>query len=119
MHDAFDHQYHDLYLRSQATDKKFDYIFGDLTDTPVSTTPRDNSIWEFLKMILEMGVALIKPNTGRYLTHCNGKNVPQSLEAYEKVLKKLAGGKCEFSKSFNFVPSFKETWTYYQIWRKE
>ncbi|TRY68607.1 hypothetical protein TCAL_04573 [Tigriopus californicus] len=99
--------------------KKFDFIFGDLTDTPVSTTPRDESVWAFLKMILDMGVNLLKPNTGKYLTHCNGICVPQSLEAYEKVLANLAGGSCTFTKTTRYVNSFYETWTYYQIIRNE
>ena len=40
---------------SQSTGQKYDYIFGDLTDTPVSNNARDNSIWEFLKSIITMG----------------------------------------------------------------
>ncbi len=65
-----------------------------------------------------MGVNLLKANTGRYLTHCNGKNVPEASAAYEKMLSALADGKCRFTRSECFVPSFMETWLYYQIWRE-
>lgn len=102
-----------------AAGKKFDYIFGDLTDTPVSTSERDDDIWNFLKTIIGMGVQLLEPNKGKYLTHCNGKNVPHSIAAYEKMLGGLADGKCEFTRSECFVASFMETWMYYQITRKE
>jgi len=103
----------------KAADKKFDYIFGDLTDTPVSTGPRDADVWQFLKTILEMGVNLVKPNTGKYLTHCTGLNVQSAINDYEKVLKELAGGKCTFTQSTSFVNSFMETWVFYQIVRNE
>ena len=103
----------------QSEGKKYDYIFGDLTDTPVATTARDNDIWEFLRSIISMGVDCLKPVTGRYLTHCNGKNVPEAHTAYETMISSLAGGKCKFPRSECFVPSFMETWMYYQIWRTE
>ena len=103
----------------QSEGKKYDYIFGDLTDTPVATTARDNDIWDFLRSIILMGVDCLKPVSGRYLTHCNGKNVPEAHAAYEAMISSLAGGKCEFTRSECFVPSFMETWMYYQIWRTE
>jgi hypothetical protein len=99
----------------KASDKKFDFIFGDLTDTPVSTGPRDSDVWQFLKTILEMGVNLLKPNTGKYMTHCTGLNVTDALVIYEKVLSELAGGKCSFTQSTSFVNSFMETWVFYQV----
>lgn len=98
---------------------EFDYIFGDLTDTPVSTGPRDSDLWQFLGTILELGVGLLRPNSGRYLTHCNGINVPHSLTAYEKVLSELAGGKCKFTQTQSYVNSFMETWVFYQIFRRK
>jgi hypothetical protein len=66
-----------------------------------------------------MAIKLVKPNTGKYLTHCTGKNVENGLEDYEKVLKQLAEGKCTFTRSENFVNSFMETWIFYQISRNE
>jgi hypothetical protein len=41
----------------------------------VSTGPRDSDVWQFLKTILDMAVMLLKPNTGKYMTHCTGLNV--------------------------------------------
>merc|ERR1711935_528228 len=72
----------------QAKGKTFDYIFGDLTDTPISTKPRNQDCWVFLSTILEQGMSVLKPLTGKYLTHCNGVNVPESITACENVLAK-------------------------------
>ena len=47
----------------QKSGKKYDYVFGDLTDTPVSTTAeRDQDLWEFLRSIISMGVRVLKPD---------------------------------------------------------
>ncbi len=103
----------------QKTDKKFDYVFGDLTDTPVSTSDRSNDIWNFLESIISMGMTVLKANTGKYMTHCNGINVPQAIAAYEQMLGRMSGGRCTFERRQNFVPSFSETWMYYRITRHE
>ena len=47
--------------------KKFDYVFGDLTDIPISDTPT-GEIWDFIRTILEQSFKILKPN-GFYLTH--------------------------------------------------
>ena len=101
----------------QAKGKQFDYIMGDLTDTPISTKPRDEDLWNFLSTILDLAMKVLKPVTGRYLTHCNGVNVPESIKAYENVLSKICGGKCSFTKTKCYVKSFFETWVFYQISR--
>lgn len=103
----------------QAKGKQFDYIFGDMTDVPVSTTPRDRDLWQFLSTILELATTLLVPETGKYLTHCIGINVPHSISAYEDVLRRIAGGKCTFTKSQAYVTSFVETWVFYQIVKHE
>ena len=103
----------------QSEGKKYDYIFGDLTDTPVATTARDTLIWEFLRSIISMALDCLKPVTGRYLTHCNGKNETKAHAAYEAMISSLAGGKCKFTRTERFVPSFLDTWMYYQIWKTE
>jgi len=103
----------------QKQGKKFDYIFGDLTDTPVSTQPRDEDTWIFLSTILELAVGVLTPKTGKYFTHCIGINAPTGIEAYEKVLSKIGNGKCKFTKTTNFVKSFVETWVFYQITKPE
>ena len=99
----------------------FDFVFGDLTDTPVNAgLEATTDTWNFLKYILDLVVQLIKPGTGKYLTHCNGKSVPNVISQYEHMLKNLSvqnvpGLKCTFTKSESFVPSFQEVWIFYQI----
>ncbi len=66
-----------------------------------------------------MGVEILVPNTGKYMTHCNGANVPESIAAYEAMLRTLARGRCTFERGSRFVPSFMETWMYYRIVRHE
>ena len=46
-------------------------------------------VWRFLQRILEMGVMLIHPEHGQYMTHCNGKSVPGVLDKYEEILEHL------------------------------
>lgn len=47
--------------------KKFDFVFGDLTDIPISETPT-GEIWNFIRTILQQSFKILKPN-GKYLTH--------------------------------------------------
>lgn len=47
--------------------KKFDFVFGDLTDIPISETPT-GEIWNFIRTILQQSFKILKPN-GFYLTH--------------------------------------------------
>lgn len=46
---------------------KFDYVFADLTDIPISDTPT-GELWNFITTILEQSFRILKPN-GFYLTH--------------------------------------------------
>lgn len=78
---------------------EYDFVFGDLTDMPVSTGSRSNELWGFLKMIIEMGVKLLKPDTGYYMTHCIGINATEAIEEYEKVLKQIYNAKCTFNQT--------------------
>lgn len=39
--------------------RKFDYVFGDLTDIPISDTPT-GEIWDFIRSILEKSFAVLK-----------------------------------------------------------
>ena len=39
--------------------KKFDYVFGDLTDIPISDTPT-GEIWDFIRTILEASFKVLK-----------------------------------------------------------
>ena len=76
--------------------------------------------WNFLKYVLNLAVQLIKPNTGKYLTHFNGKSVPMMISDYEDILNSLSvpaeqNFKCTHTRSESFVPSFQEVWLFYQI----
>lgn len=48
-------------------EKKFDYVFGDLTDIPISDTPT-GEIWNFIRIVLEKSFKVLKPG-GKFLTH--------------------------------------------------
>jgi spermine synthase len=47
--------------------KQFDYVFADLTDIPISTTP-EGELWDFIKKILNVSFKIIKKD-GKYMTH--------------------------------------------------
>ncbi|XP_052872901.1 spermine synthase [Anopheles cruzii] len=106
-----------VYLNKFIRDgRKFDYVFGDLTDIPISDTPT-GEIWDFIRVILESSFKVLKPN-GKFMTHGNGVSCPDSLEMYEKQLAKLTP-KVTFTKSTAFVPSFMEEWVFYQVQRED
>lgn len=93
--------------------KKFDYVFGDLTDIPISTTPT-GEIWDFIRTILDASFKVLKPDTGKYMTHGNGVGCPESLRMYEEQLEKLQPA-VQFEQTKAFVPSFMEDWVFYQV----
>nr|XP_029735466.1 spermine synthase-like isoform X2 [Aedes albopictus]XP_029735534.1 spermine synthase-like isoform X2 [Aedes albopictus] len=92
--------------------RKFDYVFGDLTDIPISDTPT-GEIWDFIRVILESSFKVLKPD-GKFMTHGNGVSCPESLQMYEDQLAKLTP-KVNFTKCSAFVPSFMEEWVFYQV----
>lgn len=92
--------------------KKVDYIFGDLTDIPISESAC-GELWEFMITILNSSFKILKPD-GKFMTHGNGATSSESLELYEQELSKLKPA-VTFSKSRAFVPSFLEDWIFYQI----
>lgn len=47
--------------------RKFDYVFGDLTDIPISDTP-SGEMWEFIMKIWQKSFKILKP-TGKFMTH--------------------------------------------------
>jgi 23S rRNA G2069 N7-methylase RlmK/C1962 C5-methylase RlmI len=47
--------------------RKFDYVFGDLTDIPLSATPQ-GEMWDFIRLILNSSMAVLK-SEGKYMTH--------------------------------------------------
>ncbi|CAH2075590.1 unnamed protein product, partial [Iphiclides podalirius] len=92
--------------------KKVDYIFGDLTDIPISESAC-GELWEFMITILQAAFKILK-TTGKFMTHGNGATSPESLELYEQELMKLKPA-VTYTKSKAFVPSFLEDWIFYQI----
>lgn len=92
--------------------RKFDYVFGDLTDIPITETPT-GEIWEFIRTILDASLNVLKPD-GKFMTHGNGASCPNSLKMYEQQLSKLSK-KVKFCKKQAFVPSFMEEWIFYQV----
>ncbi|XP_073951774.1 spermine synthase [Choristoneura fumiferana] len=92
--------------------KKVDFIFGDLTDIPISESAC-GELWEFMITILNSSFKILKPD-GQFMTHGNGATSQESLELYEQELAKLKPA-VTFTKSRAFVPSFLEDWIFYQI----
>ena len=111
---------------------EYDIIFGDLTDVPVDSNDleatKTHSIssptqeaWNFIAKVLKLAFSVLKPTTGKYFTHCNGKSVPIVLKQYEQLLEAIRierGEKCykpKWTQTESFVPSFMETWVFYQV----
>lgn len=92
--------------------RTFDYVFGDLTDIPISDTPT-GEIWDFIRTILEASFKVLKPD-GKFMTHGNGVSCPESLQMYEDQLAKLTPA-VAYTKCTAFVPSFMEEWVFYQV----
>ncbi|XP_055689116.1 spermine synthase [Lutzomyia longipalpis] len=92
--------------------RKFDYVFGDLTDVPLSPTPT-GELWDFIRTFLEASFKVLRPD-GKFMTHANGSNCPEALRMYENELKKL-DPPVKFTTSKAFVPSFMEEWNFYQV----
>ncbi|XP_049546854.1 spermine synthase isoform X2 [Anopheles darlingi] len=95
--------------------RQFDYVFGDLTDIPISDTPT-GEMWDFIRLIQESSFKVLKPD-GKFMTHGNGVSCPESLEMYEQQLNKLTP-KVTYTKCTAFVPSFMEEWVFYQVQRQ-
>ncbi|XP_023033052.1 spermine synthase isoform X2 [Drosophila willistoni] len=95
-----------------AEGRKFDYVFGDLTDIPISGAPI-GECWDFIRTIFEHSFKVLKPD-GKYLTHGNGTSCIESLELFEEQLG-LLKPKVKFTTTKAFVPSFMEEWLFYQV----
>ncbi|KAK4830177.1 hypothetical protein QYF61_008968 [Mycteria americana] len=116
--------------------RMFDYVINDLTAVPISTSPEEDSTWEFLRLILDLSMKVLKQD-GKYFTQeertavlnrpwwvqavvklCNSPkatswdmgnciNLTDALTLYEEQLSRLY---CpvEFSKETVCVPSYME-----------
>nr|CAD7410869.1 unnamed protein product [Timema poppensis] len=92
--------------------RKFDYVFGDMTDVPLSSTPQ-GEVWDFIRLILDLSLSVLKPQ-GKYMTHANGASCPEALSMFEQQLNKLRVP-VDFTSSHAFIPSFMEDWVFYQL----
>uniref|UniRef100_A0A8C4KCF4 Spermine synthase n=1 Tax=Dromaius novaehollandiae TaxID=8790 RepID=A0A8C4KCF4_DRONO len=97
--------------------RMFDYVINDLTAVPISTSPEEDSTWEFLRLILDLSMKVLKQD-GKYFTQGNCINLTDALTLYEEQLSRLY---CpvEFSKEIVCVPSYMELWVFYTIWKKQ
>ncbi|XP_059942539.1 spermine synthase [Mesoplodon densirostris] len=86
--------------------REFDYVINDLTAVPISTSPEEDSTWEFLRLILDLSMKVLKQD-GKYFTQGNCVNLTEALSLYEEQLGRLY---CpvEFSKEIVCVPSYLE-----------
>ncbi|KAF7670269.1 hypothetical protein LDENG_00299820 [Lucifuga dentata] len=96
--------------------RMFDYVINDLTAVPISTEPEEDSTWDFLRLILDLSIKVLRP-TGKYFTQGNSANLNEALSMYEEQLRKLS---CpvDFSKEVVCVPSYLELWVFYTVWKK-
>jgi len=103
--DAFKH------LRAfQASGRRFDAVFADLTDTPVTHEPKGDH-WDFLASVMALGVSVLREG-GRYMTHTIGSTCPQALHNFRTQLS-LQPVK-DVTTTQRYVPSFMETWCFCQ-----
>ncbi|CAL8129585.1 unnamed protein product [Orchesella dallaii] len=92
---------------------KFDVIFGDLTDIPISPIPQ-GEIWDFVLEIIKLSFSILKDG-GIYMTHANGVSSKESLKTFETAVLGHLPNPVFFKTLENFVPSFMEKWVFYQI----
>ncbi|CAM9187726.1 unnamed protein product [Lampetra fluviatilis] len=85
---------------------EFDFIINDLTAIPISTAHHHDSSWDFLWLILELSLKVLRPD-GKYLTQGNGFNMRDALSLYEKHLGQLQPP-VGFSRRTANVPSYLE-----------
>ncbi|XP_017034305.1 spermine synthase isoform X1 [Drosophila kikkawai] len=101
------------YLKKFIADgRKFDYVFGDLTDIPITDAPVGET-WDFIRTIFEHSFKVLKPD-GKYLTHGNGSTCKVQLRLFEEQLD-LLRPKVKYTTTKAFVPSFMEEWLFYQV----
>ncbi|XP_071521618.1 spermine synthase-like [Panulirus ornatus] len=96
--------------------QNFDYVFCDLTDVPISSSPR-GELWDFMRKIMNLGTRLLKPVTGKYMTHAIGIQCENALRMFEEQLKSLEIP-VSFSCTSHFIPCFKEKWCFYKVTQK-
>lgn len=96
--------------------REFDYVFADLTDVPISPEPVGD-VWDFLGLVMDLGTKVLKPSTGRYMTHAIGVQCKGALTMFEKKLRAVEVGVHGVTMTSHFVPSFMEKWCFFQATR--
>lgn len=102
-------------LRSEGI--KFDYIFDDLTTIPVNgTTSEEKLLLEFQMTVIELACSVLKIG-GKLMAHGPGASGLNSTKLFEKILYNSIqpAMKIKMSKQLSFVPSFMESWAFYQV----
>jgi spermine synthase len=95
--------------------RMFDYIFGDLTDIPISLKA-EGEVWDFFKTTLQLSFSILKPE-GSYFTHANGVTSGDNLKMFEDTIRGSLDFHLDFKTSSAFIPSFMEKWVFYQVKR--
>nr|CAH7712225.1 unnamed protein product [Callosobruchus chinensis] len=96
--------------------RKFDYIFGDLTDVPISQK-HSGQLWTFYQKVLQMCFKLLRPD-GKFMTHVNGICSSESVDMFKSQLDNIEPP-VKFTTSKAFVPSFMEDWIFCQVFFDE
>jgi len=107
--------------------KKYDIIFNDLTDIPVSkrhdsltafesNLKQQDNPWHFIEAIFNLSLDCLADD-GVYLNHATGCGNKAALKAYEQFLEN-SSKPVEFRSRMATVPSFMEIWVFYSVWKK-
>lgn len=114
--------------QSIADGKRFDVIFNDLTDIPVtkrresltafdsSAVQKDNP-WHFIEVIFNLSLDCLAPG-GLYMNHATGKGNTKAVLAYEEFLAE-SRTQVDYEKREAYVPSFMEVWLFYTIRKRQ
>ncbi|NXU76877.1 SPSY synthase, partial [Oreotrochilus melanogaster] len=90
--------------------RMFDYVINDLTAVPISTSPEEDSTWEFLRLILDLSMKVLKQD-GKYFTQVSEcKDILPYMYCILHFSEQLSRLYCpvEFSKETVCVPSYME-----------
>ncbi|XP_059083147.1 spermine synthase-like [Tigriopus californicus] len=99
---------------AQGSGTKFDAIICDLTDIPLTENGTTHPHFELSQRALQESRTLLDQG-GKYLTHCNGINVPSSVGNFKTMLKSIVKDRAQIIMRSSFVPSFHEVWTFFEL----
>ncbi len=102
-------------IKCKEEEKFYDFVFGDLTDIPISTSPQAE-IWDFFRTTLQLSFAILREN-GTYFTHANGITAGENLKMFSQTIKDSLGFPVDLKQTSTFVPSFQEKWIFYEVKR--